>query len=55
MNNLSPLCFQEFHWLELENEQPVTTLFFMGPQQREWGFLDCGEWIHHEEFLYGVK
>src|SRR5210317_799755 len=24
---------QEFHWLELENEQPVTTLFFMGPQQ----------------------
>jgi hypothetical protein len=25
----------------------------MGPQQREWGFLDCGEWIHHKEFLYG--
>jgi len=46
---------QEFHWLELENEQPVTTLFFMGPQQRDWGFLDCGEWIHHKEFLNGIK
>lgn len=29
----------EFHWLELENEQPATTLFFMGKQERQWGFL----------------
>lgn len=29
----------EFHWLELDDENPATTLFFMGPQQREWGFL----------------
>ena len=46
----------EFHWLELENEKPVTTLFFMGPQQRDWGFLNNnGEWIPSEEFLYGTK
>ena len=30
---------KEYHWLELDNENPATTLFFMGPQQREWGFL----------------
>ena len=47
---------QDFHWLELDNEKPVTTLFFMGPQKREWGFLNSnGEWIHYKEFLYGTK
>ena len=30
---------KEFHWLELEENVPATTLFFMGPQQRDWGFL----------------
>lgn len=30
---------KEYHWLELDNEKPAMTLFFMGPQQREWGFL----------------
>ena len=30
----------EYHWLELDpNAGPATTLFFMGQQQREWGFL----------------
>jgi len=30
----------EYHWLELdENVGPATTLFFMGRQQRDWGFL----------------
>ena len=29
----------EYHWLELEEGKSATTLFFMGPQQREWGFL----------------
>ena len=30
----------EYHWLELDpNVGPATTLFFMGQQQREWGFL----------------
>jgi hypothetical protein len=28
-----------YHWLELDNEQPAVTMFFMGQQQREWGFL----------------
>ena len=31
---------KDYHWLELdENVGPATTLFFMGPQLREWGFL----------------
>lgn len=42
---------EEYHWLELDNEQPATTLFFVGPQKREWGFLENGNWIHHEKFL----
>ena len=30
----------EYHWLELDpNVGPATTLFFMGQQQRDWGFL----------------
>lgn len=46
---------REYHWLELDNEQPATTLFFVGPQQRQWGFLDNDEWVHHEDFLYNEK
>jgi hypothetical protein len=42
---------KDYHWLELdENVGPVTTLFFMGPQLREWGFLK-DKWIHNEEYL----
>ena len=46
----------EFHWLELDDEQPVTTLFFMGPQQREWGFLTetktgKNRWVKHNHYL----
>ena len=45
---------EEYHWLELDNGRPVTTLFFMGSQQRDWGFLDSNNaWIQHEEFLNG--
>ena len=30
----------EYHWLELDpNVGPAITLFFMGQQQRDWGFL----------------
>lgn len=29
----------DYHWLELDNEKPATTLFFMGPQKKDWGFL----------------
>ena len=45
----------DYHWLELENEKPVTTLFFMGPQSRDWGFLKNGKWIQHENYLEGLK
>jgi len=38
----------EYHWLELKNEEPATTLFFMGPQRREWGFLVDNQWIRHD-------
>lgn len=30
---------ESFHWLELDNEQPATTLFIMKKQRRAWGFL----------------
>ena len=46
---------KEYHWLELDNEQPAITLFFVGSQQRDWGFLDNDEWIHHEDFLDNEK
>jgi len=45
----------EFHWLELDNEKPATTLFFMGRQERDWGFLlnsnSYPRWIHFQEYL----
>jgi len=44
----------EYHWLELENNQPATTLFFMGSQTREWGFLTGStnkSWIKHTDYL----
>ena len=50
----------DYHWLELdENVGPATTLFFMGPQLRDWGFLKGSDkksdWIQHEEYLQGIK
>lgn len=47
---------KEYHWLELDNERPATTLFFMGPQQREWGFLvepkpNKHRWVRHDYYL----
>lgn len=42
----------EFHWLELdETVGPATTLFFMGPQVREWGFLIKNNWVKHDDCL----
>ena len=47
----------EVHWLELdENIGPATTLFCMGPQVRDWGFLvnkttKKTQWIQHENYL----
>lgn len=50
---------KEYHWLELEENGSATTLFFMGPQLRDWGFLKGADtkydWIQHEEYLQGIK
>ena len=49
----------EYHWLELDwMIGYATTLFFMGPQQREWGFLSNNKktkWIKHDEYLNKKK
>lgn len=52
---------KEFHWLELDdNVGSATTLFIMGPQQREWGFLidktkSKQQWIHYKNYLENYK
>jgi hypothetical protein len=52
---------KEFHWLELdESVGPATTLFFMGRQQRDWGFLvnrtkEKTQWIQWENYLNNYK
>jgi hypothetical protein len=45
----------EYHWLELAENGTATTLFFMGAQQRDWGFLKNNKWIQHENYLQSVK
>lgn len=50
----------EFHWLELDQDTPATTLFFMGPQQRDWGFLVNKPktktlWVQWKEYLDNYK
>lgn len=51
----------EFHWLELDdNAGPASTLFFMGPQQRDWGFLvdktkKKSQWIQWQYYLDHYK
>ena len=48
---------EEYHWLELDKKVgPVTTLFIMGKQRKEWGFLietkrGKQRWIKHEFYL----
>ena len=50
-----------YHWLEMDPEVgSSTTLFFMGPQQREWGFLinktkTKHQWIQWENYLTNYK
>lgn len=46
------------HWLEMEPKiGPATTLFFMGPQVREWGFVvkkdnrGNTKWVQHDQCL----
>ena len=45
----------DYHWLELNENGTATTLFFMGPQVRDWGFLKNNKWIQHENYLQSVK
>lgn len=51
----------EFHWLEMDPDVgSATTLFFMGPQQRDWGFLinrtkTKQQWIQWENYLENYK
>jgi len=50
----------EYHWLELDEDKPATTLFFMGAQQREWGFLTKtkagkNRWIRNDYYLSDWK
>jgi hypothetical protein len=52
---------KDYHWLELDTRVgPATTLFFMGPQQREWGFLvdkskKKTQWIQWQYYLDHYK
>ena len=50
----------DFHWLELEMGKPATTLFFMGKQTRDWGFLAPlrnrkHRWIRHDHYINDWK
>lgn len=51
----------EFHWLEMHPDVgTATTLFFMGPQQRDWGFLitkikSSKKWVQWENYLNNYK
>jgi hypothetical protein len=42
---------RSFHRIELDPSVTCWTLFMPGPQQREWGFLNKGKWVQHEEYL----
>lgn len=52
---------RELHYLEIdETVGPATTLFIMGPQQREWGFIvdeprKATKWIQWQEYLKSKK
>jgi hypothetical protein len=51
---------KEFHWLELENNKSVATLFFMGVRSQEWGFLveakkNKHRWVKHSHYLTSWK
>jgi len=42
---------RSLHRIELEPGVDCWTLFIPGPQLREWGFVDNGEWKQHEQYL----
>ena len=41
----------DYHRIELEPGVDCWTMFWPGPQTREWGFLRGRKWIQHEEYF----
>ena len=41
----------DYHRIELEPGIDCWTMFFPGPQLREWGFLKGNRWVQHEEYF----
>jgi hypothetical protein len=39
------------HRIELDPGVTCWTLFFPGPQLREWGFVKNNQWIQHEQYF----
>lgn len=44
-----------FHRIELAPGVTCWTLFFPGPQRRDWGFLVDDEWIQHDQYFANRK
>ena len=47
---------QDLHWLELAKDEngdniPCWSLFFMGKQKHDWGFMKDGQWVQNELYL----
>ena len=47
---------KNLHWLELAKDKngdniPCWSLFFMGKQKHDWGFMKDGEWVQNELYL----
>ena len=42
---------ESYHWLEVVDNIPTWSLFFMGKRKRDWGFLREDEWMEAEEYL----
>ena len=44
-----------FHRIELAPGVTCWTLFFPGPQRRDWGFLVNDEWVQHDQYFINRK
>jgi hypothetical protein len=41
---------EDFHRLELYDDRPTWTFVISSAYRREWGFIDRGHWVHHEDY-----
>lgn len=41
----------DYHRIELEPGVECWTMFFPGPQIRDWGFLKGKKWVQHEQYF----